>query len=191
MNISELISNLSRGKGVSESEIKDVSEQLELLVSDEKLLKRVSHDDLYDLTLALSKADAKDSSHLLEKLLPFSDSITKSLLIKTLYEQWGKTDEAMGDLINWSTEENDEVKEASISALICYVAKFVPDSSRVKDIDKLDIDITANLNAAVNAIIESDSEFLKSDYFLDPFLKYFPNEQDPLQYLTSIKSALS
>ena len=66
MNISELISNLSRGKGVSKAEIQDISEQLELLISDEKLLKRVSYDDIYDLVLALSKADERDSSHLLE-----------------------------------------------------------------------------------------------------------------------------
>lgn len=126
MEAEELLLRVNSGEALSERELREVAEQLELVDSPE-IIRKPSYDDAYSLLLVLSRARAKQYRHIVERFLNSEDSITVSLVLETLCLDWQETEAYLERVVHFalgdSADGEDDIRQTSIRILGEYLAE--------------------------------------------------------------------
>ncbi len=120
MDPEKLLLDLSSGHELSDGQLDEVVEVLELALLDNHL-RKPSVDDLYSLLVVLGKAGAEEKRSIVEKYLDFEDPLTAAKALEILCLDWKATDDYIERVINFAVGVNwdydEDVKQVAIKIL--------------------------------------------------------------------------
>ena len=153
MDPEKLLLSINSGKGIKDDDLEEIAHILQLIEADEKVAKRVSWDDRYNMILVVGRANAQQYRNLLEGYLDSSyDPLTVALVLEILCVEWGGTDDYLERVLTFalgvSWDEDDDVRLIAVKIIGEFIRR------RLREVRRDQVDAAKELPPVLARSIE-------------------------------------